>query len=156
MLDAKKIIFICFLLIFTGCSNKISPKEVIGLQVPLAPIMIGYDSVVYAKVLKQQPSDLTDSIYASSISKAMFFKRVLFDSGKNDQFENDIGVTQINSLCVMGKFILSDKYKNKANLQGEVYKEFYEWLSKKQVKWQELLVNENPMIFDTPCLSIKN
>lgn len=155
MLDAKNIVFICFLLIFTGCSSKISPKEEIGLQIPLAPIMIGYDSVVYAKALKQEPSDLTNSIYDSSISKAMFFKRALFDSGKDNQFENDIGVTQINSLCVMGKFILSDKYKNAANLQGEVYKEFYEWLSKKQQKWEKIVLNEDPRVFDLPCQNVR-
>lgn len=155
MLDAKKIIFICFLLIFTGCRSNISPKEEIGLQIPLAPIMIGYDSVVYAKALKQEPSDLTNSIYDSSISKAMFFKRVLFDSGKDNQFENDIGVTQINSLCVMGKFILSDKYKNEANLQGEVYNEFYDWLGNKQKKWEKIVLNEDPRVFDLPCQNVK-
>lgn len=64
----------------------------------------------------------------------MFFKMILQNSGKDNSFENDIEIKQVNSLCVMGKFLLSEKYKNAVNLQGEVYSEFYEWLSKKQLK----------------------
>jgi len=82
MLAAKKIILICLLLLSSGCSNKTPPKEQLALQIPLPPILIGFDSVVYAKALQQQPSDLTKSIYDSSISKAMFFKRLLNDSGE--------------------------------------------------------------------------
>lgn len=155
MLDIKNILFICFLLTISGCSNKITPKEELVLQVPLPPIMIGFDSVVYAKALQQQPSDLTNSVYDSSISKAMFFKKILNDSGKNDEFEKDIEITQINSLCIMGKFLLSDKYKKAVNLKGEVYTEFYDWLSKKQRKWESLLSHQDIRIFDVPCTTLK-
>ncbi|WEI19681.1 hypothetical protein PY247_07450 [Acinetobacter proteolyticus] len=155
MLAAKKIILICLLLLSSGCSNKTPPKEQLALQIPLPPILIGFDSVVYAKALQQQPSDLTKSIYDSSISKAMFFKRLLNDSGENDDFEKDIEITQINSLCVMGKFLLSDKYKDALNLKGDVYTEFYGWLSKKQQKWESLLSRQDKRIFDVPCSTLK-
>ena len=144
MIDKKKVISLFFILFIAGCSNKISVKEEIGLQVPLAPILIGFDNTVYAKVLQQQPSDLTNSIYDATISKAMFFKMILRNSGKDNSFENDIEISQINSLCVMGKFLLSEKYKNAVNLQGDVYLEFYEWLSKKQLKWKEMVSRESP------------
>ena len=144
MIDKKKVISLFFILFIAGCSNKISVKEEIGLQVPLAPILIGFDNAVYAKVLQQQPSDLTNSIYDATISKAMFFKMILRNSGKDNSFENDIEISQINSLCVMGKFLLSEKYKNAVNLQGDVYLEFYEWLSKKQLKWKEMVSRESP------------
>lgn len=156
MIDKKKIISLFFILFIAGCSNKISVKEEIGLQVPLAPIMIGFDNAVFAKVLQQQPSDLTNSIYDATISKAMFFRIILRNSDKDNSFENDIEISQINSLCVMGTFLLSEKYKNAVNLQGDVYLEFYEWLSKKQLKWKEMVSKESPRFFDVPCTTLKD
>lgn len=154
MLNLKNIIILCSLLL-SGCNPKISPKDQIELQIPLIPIIIGYDSMVYAKALQQQPSDLTKIIYDVSISKAMLLKKLLSDSGKNDTFENDIEITQINSLCIMGKFILSEKYRKSAHLQGEVYQEFYEWLSAKQQKWEKLIIKEDPRIFDISCQNLR-
>ena len=155
MLDAKNIVFICFLLFFSGCSNKTTPEEQLKIQTPLIPIMIGLDSAVYADALKQEPTNLSFKIYDSSVSKAMFLKKVLQDTNNNDKFENDVGVMEINSLCLMGKLLLSEKYKTTANLQGEVYKEFYEWLSKKQQKWEKIVLNEDPRVFDIPCQTVK-
>ena len=148
----KKIIFIGFLLILTGCSNKIAPNEQLKIQTPLIPIMIGLDSAVYADALKQEPSNLTLKIYDSSVSKGMFLKKVLQDTKNNDEFENDVGIVEINSLCLMGKLLLSEKHKTAANLQGDSHKEFYGWLSTKQQKWEKLLSKEDPRTFDDPCL----
>jgi len=55
----------------------------------------------------------------------------------------------------MGKFLLSDKYKDALNLKGDVYTEFYGWLSKKQQKWESLLSHQDKRIFDVPCSTLK-
>lgn len=55
----------------------------------------------------------------------MFFKMILQNSGKDNSFENDIEIKQVNSLCVMGKFLLSEKYKNAVKSIASCISYFY-------------------------------
>ena len=143
-------------LFITGCNSKSSVTEQLKLQSQLIPTMIDIEHPIYVEAIKQNPSELTRKIYDTSISKGMFLQRMLKDGKNNDQFESELSVREINSLCLMSKFLLSEKYKNAANLEGEAYKDFYEWLSKKQIKWEELVSKESPNIFDVHCMMLKN
>lgn len=143
-------------LFIIGCKSKLSPTEQIKLQTPLIPVMIDLESSIYAEALVQKPSILTKKIYDASISKGMLLQRMLSEAKDNDEFENTLEAREINSLCLMGKFLLSQEHKNSMKMSGEAYDSFFIWLNEKQTKWQNLLGKENPKIFNTPCLLPKH
>jgi hypothetical protein len=136
-----------------GCKHQSTATEQITNQIPLIPVMIDLDSGVYAALLTQPPSLLTNKIYDASISKAMLLQRMLSEGKYEDQFESHLEIREINSLCFMGKFLLSRQHKGSLNLQGNTYDTFFTWFSAKQRKWEKILANEKVLYVYNPCIS---
>ena len=136
-----------------GCKHQSTATEQITNQIPLIPVMIDLDSGVYAALLTQPPSLLTNKIYDASISKAMLLQRMLSEGKYEDQFESHLEIREINSLCFMGKFLFSRQHKGSLNLQGNTYDTFFTWFSAKQRKWEKILANEKVLYVYNPCIS---
>ena len=148
------IFVIIFSFIFTSaCSSKISPVSELRLQATSIPIVLSFDEYVYDEAFNQPPSALTNKLYEASFSKAMLLQRMLRESKTDEEFESMLEVKYVNSLCLMAKFLLSTNYRNINNFSNDTDKNLYFWIEKKQLKWKEILKNENPAVFSVPCLT---
>ncbi|MCT9265067.1 hypothetical protein KTH52_12495 [Acinetobacter baumannii] len=149
----KKFLLVCLLPIFTtACSAKPSPQEELDLQARFLPVAYNIDAGTYALVAKEVPTALTKQIYNDALFKLGLLKRYDDQASADFKLEKTIDPIDLNTLCLMGKFVTSPTYIKAVKHNVEQMPDLNNWLKEKQPKWQETLKKEKPEIFDYPCL----
>ncbi|MBJ9723381.1 hypothetical protein I5515_16450 [Acinetobacter calcoaceticus] len=149
----KKYLLVCLLPIFTtACNAKPSPQEELDLQTRFLPTVYNIDAGTYALVSKEAPTALTKQMYEDALFKLSLLKRYDDQASANFKLEKTVEPIDLNSLCLMGRFVTNPTYINSVKRNIEQMPDLNKWLKEQQPKWQETLKKENQEIFDHPCL----
>ena len=142
---------------FTGCQSQLTVNETAKIQARVIPAVISSDEKVFIESTRVAPNDITKRIYDSAVEKALYLQLSEQQVGNNYQIEQDAHINQINSLCIMGKFLLNPTYEkpSKTYMQAENYQNLFIWLKIKQPKWESLL-KQTKIKFNNPCLDLDN
>lgn len=152
ILVMKKLISILFLSVFiTACNAKPSPQEELNIQAGFLPTILGIDGGVYALAMKEPSTALTQELYKTAVLKLGLLKR--YESqAKGVQIEKQINIVQINSLCLMGKFVESNNHQPDTKMDKQYHASLIKWIEDKQKIWKPMLEKEGKNAFDYPCI----
>ena len=152
------ILLSCFFITSCTCNSKFKSNiEGAKIQTRVIPAVINSDEKVFIEALKVEPNPITKRIYDGAVYKGLYLQLAEHEVGNNYELEQDAHVNEINSLCIMGKFLLSPQYEkaDKPYMQEKNYQDFFKWLRVKQPKWEKELANTHVQ-FNNSCLNIKN
>lgn len=148
----KNLSIILFLSIFiTACNAKPSPQEELNIQASFLPTILGFDGSVYALALKEPSTPLTQELYRTAISKMGLLKR--YESqAKGVSIDDPNNIVQINSLCLMSKFVQSPVHQPDTKIDKQYHASLNQWIENKQKIWKSMLEKEGKDAFDYPCI----
>ncbi|HFG6968190.1 hypothetical protein Q5X75_00430 [Acinetobacter baumannii] len=149
----KKYLLICLLSIFTtACSTKPSPQEELDLQARFLPTVYNIDAGTYAFVSEEAPTPLTKQMYEDALFKLGLLKRYDDQASANFKLEKTIEPIDLNTLCLMSKFVTNPTYIKSVKRNIEQMPDLSKWVTEQLPKWQDTLKKKNKEIFDHPCL----
>ncbi|MGE8610562.1 MAG: hypothetical protein ACN6OA_18350 [Acinetobacter baumannii] len=136
----------------TGCNSSPSPQQELNIQANFLPKMLQIDGNTFALANQTSPNDLTMEIFESTLLKATMLKKYEKEAKDNFSLEKDRNPVELNSMCLMTKFLMNKSYIEKAKLNAEFYEDIYGWINKKNELWENILKDTNAGTFKYPCV----
>lgn len=139
-------------LISTGCNSSPTPQQELDIQASFLPTMLRMDGNTFALANQTTPNDLTMELFESTLLKASMLRKYEKEAKNNFSLEKDRNPIELNSMCLMTKFLMNKSYIEKANLNSEFYEDIYSWINTKNKLWVTLLKDTNSGTFEYPCV----
>lgn len=146
------IIVLTTIMFSTGCNSSPTPQQELNIQASFLPKMLQIDGNTFALANQTSPNDLTMEIFESTLLKATMLKKYEKEAKNNFSLEKDRNPVELNSMCLMTKFLMNKSYIKKAKLNAEFYEDVYGWINKKNELWENLLKDTNTGTFEYPCV----
>ena len=140
------------ILFSTGCNSSPTPQQELDIQAKFLPKMLQIDGNTFALANQTSPNDLTMEIFESTLLKATMLKKYEKEAKNNFNLEKDLNPIELNSMCLMTKFLMNKSYIEKAKLNAEFYEDIYGWINTKNGLWKNLLKDTNAGTFEYPCV----
>lgn len=145
------IIFITTL-ISTGCNSSPTPQQELDIQASFLPTMLRMDGNTFALANQTTPNDLTMELFESTLLKAAMLRKYEKEAKNNFSLEKDRNPIELNSMCLMTKFLMNKSYIEKAKLNADFNEDIYGWINTKNKLWVSLLTDTNAGTFEYPCV----
>lgn len=136
----------------TGCNSSPSLQQEVDIQANFLPALIRMDGNTFALATQSSPTELTMELFESTLLKASMLRKYEIEAKNNFSLEKDRNPVELNSMCLMTKFLLNKSYIEKANLNAEFYEDIYGWINTKNKLWSNLLKDTNAGTFEYPCI----
>ena len=136
----------------TGCKSSPSPQLELDVQANFFPSMLRIDGNLFALANQTPPNDLTIELFKSTLLKATLLRKYEVEAKNNFSLEKNRNPIELNSMCLMTKFLLNKSYIQKANLNPEFYEDIYGWITTKNSSWENLLKETKPGEFEYSCV----
>lgn len=136
----------------TGCNSTPSPQQELDIQASFFPTILRMDGNTFALANQTAPNDLTMELFESTLLKAAMLRKYEKDAKNNFTLEKDRNSVELNSMCLMTKFLMNKSYIEKAKLNTEFYEDIYGWINTKNKLWENLLKDTNAGTFEYPCI----
>lgn len=136
----------------TGCNLSPSLQQEVDIQASFLPTMLRIDGNIFALANQTSPNNLTMELFESTLLKATMLRKYEKEAKNNFSLEKDRNPVELNSMCLMTKFLLNKSYIEKANLNSEFYEDIYGWINTKNKLWSNLLKDTTAGTFEYPCI----
>lgn len=136
----------------TGCNSSPSLQQEVDIQASFLPTMLRIDGNIFALANQTSPNNLTMELFESTLLKATMLRKYEKEAKNNFSLEKDRNPVELNSMCLMTKFLLNKSYIEKANLNSEFYEDIYGWINTKNKLWSNLLKDTTAGTFEYPCI----
>lgn len=136
----------------TGCNSSPTPQQELDIQAGFLPTMLRMDGNTFALADKSTQNELTMELFKSTLLKASMLRKYEKEAKNDFSLEKNRNSVELNSMCLMTKFLLNKSYIEKAKLNSEFYEDIYGWINTKNKLWSDLLKDTTADTFEYPCV----